>query len=66
MSQITDEEAYDILTKAMDTAGKRLDEICLIGTALVLDRMRMDRYTIKMSLPGKGRYSITVKRIGRR
>lgn len=63
---ITDDEAYAVLNQAMDATGKRLDEICLMGTALVLDRMRADRFTIKMSLPDKGRYSITVKRIGRR
>jgi len=63
---ITDKEAFAVLEEAMARTGKRRDEVSLMISALILDHTKMDRLVVKMDLPGKGKFSVTVKRLSSR
>lgn len=63
---ITNADAFAVLEEAMARTGKKLDEVSLMISALILDHTKMDRLVVKMDLPGKGKFSVTIKRLSSR
>lgn len=64
MSQVVnpEKEAFAIIEDVMARTGKGLQDVVFMVAALYLDHTQMDRLTTRINIPGRGSYSIVVKR----
>jgi hypothetical protein len=54
--------SFATVERIMAETGENLQEVIFMVAALYLDHTHMDRLTTRISIPGRGSFSIIVKR----